>query len=54
VSQKVQTAVRAVLLATGPEIAPGEPAEDGGATGLEAFALQRIEELLYRIQMEEG
>ena len=23
-------------------------------SGLEAFALQRIEELLYRIQMEEG
>jgi hypothetical protein len=34
----------AVGLAARPEIAAGEAAEDGGAAGLRAFALQSVED----------
>ena len=40
----------AVGLAAGPQIAAGEAAEHGGPPRLRAFALQRVEDLLDRIQ----
>ena len=49
VSQKLQVAVCAILLAAGPEIAAGEAAEHGRPPGLRAFALQRVEDLLDRV-----
>ncbi len=40
---------RAILLAAGPEIAAGKTAKHRRASGLSAFALQRLENLLDRI-----
>ena len=45
VSQNWQSAVGAILLAAGPQIAAGKAAEDGGAPGVRALALQRVENL---------
>src|SRR5690606_22706121 len=39
----------AVLLASRPQVAAGEPAEDGGATGIRALALQGVEDLLHGV-----
>src|SRR5690606_31928738 len=39
----------AVLLAAGPQIAPGEAAENRGPARIRAFALQRVEDFLDRI-----
>ena len=49
VSQKVQTAVGAVLLAPAPQIAAGEAAEHRRPARLAALALQGQEDLLDRI-----
>jgi hypothetical protein len=39
----------AIALAAGPQVAAGEAAEHGGAAGVAAFALQRVEDFLHRI-----
>ena len=49
VSQKLQCAVGAVLLAAGPQIAAGEAQEDGAPPGLHPLALQGQEDLLDRV-----
>ncbi|CAM2147406.1 hypothetical protein PT2222_10163 [Paraburkholderia tropica] len=46
-----KTALRrlAIFLAARPQIAAGEPAEHGRTPGVRAFALQRVENFLYRV-----
>ena len=49
VSQNWQTADGPVLLAAGPQVAAGEPAEHGRPAGVGALALQGVEDLLDQV-----
>jgi len=47
--QELRTRVGPVALAPGPQVAPGEAAEDGRAPGVGPFALKGVEDLLHGV-----